>query len=680
MPKRRTDEEDVQLLLVLSSVERKRGDLPHLLGWSMRKVDRRVSKLQRYNWVNSVSHRRYALTRAGQSELERRSLPQGSHSVDNDALDDLLAQLPSEPHQAFTRLLLCGIVAKHLLLEQRNGPWPGFIMVGDTKAFKTGLAKVICQALGLDAAQHIQTMHTAVAGEFGVRRVRRKGKQGFRAVASALFREPFVCLDEFDKISDAKVKRNAEFFLHGEREFSAEGATFTNRVCPLVIANPDEAGGYPLSRPYIRRSVVLNTDGLTNDLDDVDLVARKVLAWLDRQPRQLIDLDRLRTTHEFLKDKHFRDMRDWFFEQVAQDHRRFVDAAPLELLVLGRLALVPKERELDAIYHVVNDRLICLDTEGQTLAGWRHRLLKRYAASTSDVDPSLLEKIEAEEQRREARRQKVAQAEASLSLEQKEMLRDEMDFVKDREEAVAELKLERDRLPRSKTQVMIARTKPVREQFNRLIRELNKAGDKTRINHILDLSISVKQNLGVLLHELKEEQRAAQVKQAEEAAERKRVSKIKEEIFRLKRLLERKTVKPGEDICARLVEQDCLREEARIHTGQFLPDVLEPYEPDLVKEGLTNKNIPAAWKVGLVFLPELTKNFNPEAQPVLDEMLDSVWRYTVYVESNGQEYARSHFCDWNVARPIIDRKNMHLEHQLLPPELPPADEPSSHND
>ena len=60
----------------------------------------------------------------------------------------------------------------------------------------------------------ISRLFTAVAGEFGVRRSKGKGKQ-FDIKTSPHFARSFICLDEYNKLTGRDTKRNVLYFLDG---------------------------------------------------------------------------------------------------------------------------------------------------------------------------------------------------------------------------------------------------------------------------------------------------------------------------------------------------------------------------------------------------------------------------------------------------------------------------------
>ena len=90
-------------------------------------------------------------------------------------LKKIIDMLPTELHRAFFRLLLSGITAKYHLSDVYDDGYPAFILGGETKSFKTALAKVVCRLLGLKPEENIYPLFSAIAGEFGIPRFRTKG-------------------------------------------------------------------------------------------------------------------------------------------------------------------------------------------------------------------------------------------------------------------------------------------------------------------------------------------------------------------------------------------------------------------------------------------------------------------------------------------------------------------------
>ena len=79
-----------------------------------------------------------ALTDKGRHFVDDLSTPVAP-DFDDPGLKKLIDMLPSELHRAFFRLAISGVIAKYLLFQLYDDGYPGFIMGGRTRGFKTAL-------------------------------------------------------------------------------------------------------------------------------------------------------------------------------------------------------------------------------------------------------------------------------------------------------------------------------------------------------------------------------------------------------------------------------------------------------------------------------------------------------------------------------------------------------------
>jgi len=671
MDKHRVDADDLQVLLVLSRGERKRQSLPTLLDWSIRKVDRRLLKLQRYNWVKSSSFGHYALTASGVRQLEQRQSPEVKSALHHTALKQMVDLLPSEAHQAFFRLLLCGVVSKYHLLDRVDGPWPAFLMSGKTKAFKTALAHVVCHALGLDAQEHIYSLHTAVAGEFGVRRIRQKGKKSFKVEPSPYFDSPFLCLDELDKVTDREVSRNVLFFLHGQRSFSVEGKVIVNHVCPLAILNPKTKDQLPIPEPYLRRSVVLNTDSFLDELKDVDLQARDIFAWMDQQAPGIVLLERLKIKDTKLSERKFQRMRQLFLDHVDPDYHSLVDSKPLELLVLGRTALIDQQMD-EAIFQTVFDRLICLETQGKTVPNWRQRVVDLWIKWGGKVDPELQHASEQTKEKKAHRQKVLEQREDKLQQESIEQTHSQLNLIRIRGEALAELKEADESLKAMTGKVWKAKAQPLREQLKLLVQKAKKATTENQVHGLADLRQQVMNNALTMERDYKRDQEKLQYQQQQEKQLVEASKALHRQIKEVEYFLRRKIIKPGEEIVEILAKLDCVTGEFREFIGYSLPKELEVYEPELVKEGLMNSRLAQTWAGLIAFgFMEYQRAKIPGRSLEIDKTLMSTWVYGVLIALDDNEYPVHYFDSWPKAWSLLQKRldQLQPEKESLPSDL-----------
>jgi len=192
---------DEKILLTLREGPQGLKSLSDLASINYNTLRQRMGKLRRYGYISKPGYGEYALTGKGRQFVEELTLPVAPDLKDP-KLKKLIDMLPTELHRAFFRLLLSGITAKYHLSDVYDDGYPAFILGGETKGFKTALAKVVCRLLGLKPEENIYPLFSAIAGEFGIRRFRTKGNDHYSIAASPLFKQPFICLDEFDKVTD----------------------------------------------------------------------------------------------------------------------------------------------------------------------------------------------------------------------------------------------------------------------------------------------------------------------------------------------------------------------------------------------------------------------------------------------------------------------------------------------
>ena len=423
---------DENILLTLREGSQGLKSLSDLASINYNTLRQRMGKLRRYGYISKPSYGEYALTGKGRQFVEELTLPVAPDLKDP-KLKKLIDMLPTELHRAFFRLLLSGIIAKYHLSDVYDDGYPAFILGGETKSFKTALAKVVCRLLGLKPEENIYPLFSAIAGEFGIRRFRTK-EQKFTIAASPLFRQPFVCLDEFDKVIDRDTRRNVLFFLDGRQKFTVEGERVENRVCTMVTLNTrigkDGIERFGIPAPYIRRSIVADTEHVGSELRDVDLVAKRIFEMKDF-PK--IILNRLRLVHTELANDVFSCLRNLLMNYTNEAFQGLIDTRPLVILSLGRSALLDGDVRA-AMYQTLWDRLICLESLGGTLAGWREKVGKEWVRHRQEEQPEIEKQLKEVEEREKERRQIIAERTASLEGRKVEQIDDETAFILHRAE------------------------------------------------------------------------------------------------------------------------------------------------------------------------------------------------------------------------------------------------------
>ena len=431
--RRKVDAVDETILLALKEGAQSLKNLHVLSGINYNTFRQRLDKLVRYDYIARPGYGKYALTGKGRQFVEELTLPVAPDLKDP-KLKKLINVLPTELHRAFFRLLLSGIIAKHHLADTYDDGYPAFILGGETKSFKTALAAVMCKLLGLKPEENIYPLFSAIAGEFGIRRFRTKGNDYYSIAASPLFKQPFICLDEFDKVTDRDTKRNILFYLDGKRMFPVEGELVENRVCPMVTLNTkigkEGIVRFGIPEPYIRRSIVADTEHVRMELRDVDLVAKKIFEMKDF-PR--IDLGKLRLAQTELPNDVFNCLRNLLLDCTEESFQGLVDTRPLVILTLGRSTLLGGDVR-EAMFQTLWDRLICLESLGGTVAGWREKVGKEWAKYKQEEQPEIAKQLEEaaqrekerelalEERKGEIKRRTVDQIEAKYELIYKRQL------------------------------------------------------------------------------------------------------------------------------------------------------------------------------------------------------------------------------------------------------------------
>ncbi len=428
----RVDAVDETILLALKEGAQSLKNLHILSGINYNTFRQRLNKLLRYNLLAKPKYGEYALSEKGRHFVEELAMPVAPDLKDS-KLKKLIDMLPTELHRAFFGQLLSGIIAKYLLADAFEDGYPAFILGGATKSFKTALAAVMCKVLGLKPEETIYPMFSAIPGEFGIRRFRSKG-DSYHITASSLFKQSFVCLDEFDKITDRDTRRNALFFLDGRNKFSAEGEPVENRTCTMLTLNTkigkEGVARFGIPEPYIRRSIVADTEHVRTELKNIDLIAKKIFEMKDF-PR--IDLEKLHITGTKLPNDVFTCLRTLLLSCTDEPFQRLVDTRPLEILTLGRSALLGGDVR-EAMYQTLWDRLVCLESLGGTVAGWRETVAKEWAKYKREEQPEIAKQMEEAKQRDRARARAITKRATAIAEKKVERIDDQTAFILHRAE------------------------------------------------------------------------------------------------------------------------------------------------------------------------------------------------------------------------------------------------------
>ena len=433
----RIDAVDETILMALRDGRQSLGNVSTLAGLNYHTCRQRLNKLLRYNYIARPRYGEYALTGKGRQFVDDLSTPVAPDLKDP-KLKKLIDMLPTELHRVFFRLLVSGIIAKYHLNDTYDDGFPAFIMGGQTKSFKTALATVVCRVIGLKPAENICPLFSAIPAEFGIRRFRAKG-EGFHIAASPFFKQPFVCLDEYDKVTDRDTRRNVLFFLDGRKQFPVEGELVENRTCTMLTLNT-RIGTQGITRfgipePYIRRSIVADTEHVRMELRDVDLIAKKIFEMKDF-PR--IYLDKLRIACTELPNDVFNCLRTLLLDCTDEAFQGLVDTRPLVILTLGRSALLDGDVR-EAMYQSIWDRLVCLESLDGTVAGWREKVAKEWAKYKLEEQPEITKQLEEAKQREKERARALTERAAVIEEKKVERIDDQTAFILHRAELSSQI-------------------------------------------------------------------------------------------------------------------------------------------------------------------------------------------------------------------------------------------------
>ena len=554
---------DEKILLTLREGSQGLKSLSDLADINYNTLRQRIDKLSRYEYISKPGYGEYALTGKGRQFVEELTLPVAPDLTDP-KLKKLIDMLPTELHRAFFRLLLSGIIAKYHLSDVYDDGYPAFILGGETKSFKTALAKVVCRLLGFKPEENIYPLFSAIAGEFGVRRFRMKGNN-IHIAASPLFKQPFVCLDEFDKVTDRDTRRNILFYLDGRKQFPVEGEMVENRVCTMVTLNTrigkEGIARFGIPGPYIRRSIVADTEHVRMELRNVDLIAKKIFEMKDF-PK--INLSKLRIVHTELTNEVFNCLRTLLLGCTEEAFQGLVDTRPLVILALGRSALLDGDAR-EAMYQTIWDRLVCLESLDGTVSEWRETVAKEWAKYKREELPEIAKQLEETKQRDKERVRALTERAAVIEEKKVERIDDQTAFILHRAELSLQIQGSIQELGRGepltaplrwlRKNVDSSRTPDDLSRYEESFNKTTLPKVKLRIQEIKDSAEQVKCGKAltkVITVATKEfNQRAVRMQREKELGEKRqkkaKILDLRANLAKLDYYLRRKDLKQGED-------------------------------------------------------------------------------------------------------------------------------------
>lgn len=275
------------------------------------------------------------------------------------------------PHAAFARLLDCAVIARQRLRAARPSGHPGFVAVGETATGKTSVVRVAAELVGADWSQvarlaPAETFH----GLIGRREPAPDG--GYRLAASPVCALPVVFVDELDK-AERDVLRAVRYLMHGEVRVAVEGDVLDLLAVPVLAANPPRGARdrYAAFPPDMRRrSIMLDTGFAMAERERVEACAAR---WQGRRAAWL-DVDALPVA-ECLDERGVNVLRyipRLLTEAGQETHLRTL---PLELLTLGRLALLPARTDhaVAALWTAADYLTVVSTVPGLVVDGWQGR-------------------------------------------------------------------------------------------------------------------------------------------------------------------------------------------------------------------------------------------------------------------------------------------------------------------
>lgn len=571
----RLDVVDEHIMLALQEKPQMLGDLSGLTELRYVTLRQRLAKLQKYGYLAKPKYGQYALTDKGKRFVEGLSISVTPNLKDQN-LKRAIDLLPTELHQAFFRLLISAIVGKHLLFEIYDAGYPAFIIGGSTKAFKTALAGVICRLFSLEESKHVILVPSLAPGEVWGRRVIVKGAS-YDINESPHFQKPWLCFDEFDKAPSQDVKRGIFLFLDGRREFEVEGQIIVNHAIAMVTLNTNPTEGLKrlgIPEAYIRRGITIDTDFVKSELGDVDLAAKEIFALKDF-PK--LSLKRLMLTQNKLEGEEFKLLRKLLMEHTLEEFKGLVDTWPLEILALGCGALLNGDVR-EAIYQTIWDRLICLESLGGTVAGWRESIGKEWAKYKREEQPEIEEQLREAAEKRRRRDEALEERKRELAQKSLEQEKSKYHFLFQRENLIVAIKAQ---VQKHKAKHP-ALAKPLATLWRDVKKKVKTSEALERYNAIFEDFVA--QKVKPILEQEEKQRKELEAREAQRQEEKRekdtqiklRAAELKDKIKVIDYYLGRKRVNAKEDIVLILQSLGVIkisdRPYYRLEKGRWIPD------------------------------------------------------------------------------------------------------------
>ena len=329
------------------------GDLAAAAGLAPRTTSAVVGRLVSQGMAIRNGKSRVLITVAGRTQL-------GAGLVGKNltpALDRAIRELPAEGLQAFTRLVLSGVVARHHLGDFLEDGWGSFMVIGPTNTGKTTIAKFVCEVFDLKRAQTILNVPAETAESLWARRSQVEGG-GMISVPSPALGRAFLCLDEFDKAS-SDLRRSMLRLVQGDTRVAGDGDQILE-VRPTVMLCANFPSPDKIPAEYRRRSVVLDTAPLEPLLRDLPTVNERLFAGAIPH----LSLDKCRPPGELPQDVRD-ELRRALGELLTERGFRQCDQRAIQRMTLGRAGLTGSSDLRGAAMATVADYWVCAQTVGE---------------------------------------------------------------------------------------------------------------------------------------------------------------------------------------------------------------------------------------------------------------------------------------------------------------------------
>ncbi len=552
-------EKEEKIILALNrdgDREYKAGELIETTGLAERTFYYNLDKLKEKDLASSPRQGKHKLTEEGKETSKKIEDPavMVEPEAQNKRVKGLEDRLPSKPHVALFEQAISVVYAKQNFFGEFEKGWPGFVIYGPTKTYKTSLCEVIIKTLGLDPEASVKNLETATSGEIGVRHRKAEGGD-YVPDQSFIVDHPVFCFDELDK-ADKGVRDAVKIYLQSKRSDTVEGEKIDLKTVPLVTLNIEDIKD-ELPDPFLRRSYVFDTRGLGIQ-EDIDLVAQKVAEYLGGP---LFNLNRSKEKPGFPSNLYER-LRDLYRPFLKDGYwKNETDVRPVLITLKGRIISPLSSDSLEEdLVNTVYHTLTLDETRRGTVDNWRREFAQQ--ADQLIEDEQLAEAIQKKErQKKEAEKKKAKMEEKrtqNKDQEAEDFLQEKL-FERDKGNFLAEVENYAEQFKHTGSQKLNREVKPVREALRDLANEAEK-----KIVVPEDIK-RWRKKYEELKGELKAEQYLDKKRKKKESKEKKN-SKPREYTTLEKKLLEqirkyqgRKTTKKNEDVLSILKDMFAIR-------------------------------------------------------------------------------------------------------------------------